>query len=178
MAGDQPNVGLHSRPAAAKKSAALSQNNQPTRRMGDPVHLRSDQRDPSLHSPLLSANRWRSLMFALAGCRYMFRYQKNTRIQLLATLLALVLAAWLAVSPVEWALIIIAASMVWLAEFFNAALEAAVNLAVADLHPMARVAKDVAAAAVLLAALTALAIGMLVLAPPLLIKLRAVIGLT
>ena len=133
--------------------------------------------DPAAYSPFVSANRWRSLMYAIAGCRYMFRYQKNTRIQLLATLAVLLLAIWLEVSPNEWALIILATSMVWLAEFFNAAIEAAVNTAVSDFHPMARVAKDVAAASVLLAVLTSIAIGLIVLAPPFVERLQPALGI-
>ncbi len=140
-------------------------------------HANSAKHDPAAHSPVLSANRWRSLMHAIAGCRYMFRYQKNTRIQLLATFVVLLLTIWLEVSPNEWALLILATSMVWLAEFFNAAVEAAVNLAVSDLHPMARVAKDVAAASVLLAVLTSIAIGLIVLAPPLVKRLQPALGI-
>lgn len=137
----------------------------------------SPRRDPAAHSPLLSANRWRSLAYAIAGCRYMFRYQKNTRIQLLATLVVALLAIWLEVSPTEWALLILATSSVWLAEFFNAAVEAAVNIAVSDIHPMARVAKDVAAASVLLAVLTSIAIGLIVLAPPFVQRFQPVPGM-
>ena len=134
--------------------------------------------DPAAHSPVVSANRWRSFMYAIAGCRYMFRYQKNTRIQLLATFVVVLLAFWLEVSPKEWALLILATGMVWLAEFFNAAVEAAVNLAVSDFHPMARVAKDVAAASVLLAVLTSIAIGLIVLAPPLVKRLQPALGIS
>ena len=134
--------------------------------------------DPAAHSPVVSANRWRSFMYAIAGCRYMLRYQKNTRIQLLATFIVVLLAFWLEVSPKEWALLILATAMVWLAEFFNAAVEAAVNLAVSDFHPMARVAKDVAAASVLLAVLTSIAIGLIVLAPPLVKRLQPALGIS
>ncbi len=140
-------------------------------------HSDSTRLDPAAHSPIVSANRRRSLMYAIAGCRYMFRYQKNTRIQLLATFLVLLLAIWLEVGPKEWALLILATSMVWLAEFFNAAVEAAVNLAVSDFHPMARVAKDVAAASVLLAVLTSIAIGLIVLAPPFVKMLQPALGI-
>lgn len=139
-------------------------------------HPDSARRDPAAHSPLVSANRRRSLMYAVAGCRYMIRYQKNTRVLLLATCVVLLLSIWLEVSPSEGALLILATSLVWLAEFFNAAVEAAVNLAVSDYHPMARAAKDVAAASVLLAALTSIAIGLIVLAPPLVNRLQPALG--
>lgn len=135
-------------------------------------HSDAARLDPAQHSPVVSANRWHSFRYALAGCRYMLRYQKNTRIQLLATLVVLSLALWLDVEPTGWALIIIVISMVWLAEFINAAIEAAVNLSCSDYHPIAKVAKDVAAASVLLATVTSIAIGLIVLGPPLAQKLQ------
>ena len=140
-------------------------------------HSDSTRLDPAAHSPVVSASRWRSLMYAIAGCGYMFRYQKNTRILLLATFLVLLVTIWLEVNPIEGALLLLATGMVWQAEFFNAAIEAAVNLAVSDLHPMARVAKDVAAASVLLTALTSIAIGLIVLGPPLVNRLHLVLGI-
>lgn len=58
-----------------------------------------------------------------------------------------------------------------MAEFLNAAVEAAINLASAELHPMAKVGKDVASAAVLLGAVASILIGLLILGPPLIEKL-------
>jgi diacylglycerol kinase len=58
-----------------------------------------------------------------------------------------------------------------MAEFMNAAVEAVVNLATDEWHPMAKVAKDVAAAAVLLGVVAAVLVGLLVLGPPLLLRL-------
>jgi diacylglycerol kinase len=56
---------------------------------------------------------------------------------------------------------------VWTAEFVNTALEAVVDLATEEQHPLAKVGKDVGAAAVLIAALTSIVIGLLVLGPKL-----------
>jgi len=64
--------------------------------------------------------------------------------------------------------------MVWMAEFINAAVEATVNLYTSDYHPMAKVAKDVAAATVLLGVVAAVLVGLLILGPPLLVKLNLV----
>ena len=127
--------------------------------------------DPSQYSPATSPDRAVSFAYAAAGCAYMLRHQKNTRIMSAATLAVLALSAWLGIEPDQWAIIILALGSVWVTEFINAAIEAAVNITVNDLHPMAKVAKDVAAAAVLLAAMVALAIGCLVLGPPLLQRL-------
>ena len=128
--------------------------------------------DPSKYSAVTSNNRMNSLMFALSGCLYMLRYQKNTRIMALASILALILALWLQVAATQLAVVLLSVSAVWIAEFINAAVEAVVNVATADCHPMAKVAKDIAAAAVLVAALWSVPIGVLILGPPLLEKLQ------
>jgi len=127
--------------------------------------------DPDEYSPITSTNRVNSLGYALAGWIYMLRRQKNTRIQAAASLIVMPLALWLEVSFVEMAIIILSITMVWMAEFLNAAVEAAVNLATQELHPMAKVGKDVASAAVLLGVVASVLIGLLILGPPLVEKL-------
>ena len=68
----------------------------------------------------------------------------------------------------SWALILLAIAMVWIAEFLNTALEAVVDLATNHQHhELARVGKDVGAAAVLIAAVSSVIIGLLILGPPL-----------
>ncbi len=128
--------------------------------------------DPAAYSAQTSPDRFHSLGFALAGCLYMLRHQKNSRIMALATGMVLPLAFWLGLPATSWAILLLATASVWITEFVNAAIEAAVNRAGKDYHPMSRVAKDVAAAAVLLSALTALLIGLLLLGPPLLDRLQ------
>ncbi|MYD11557.1 MAG: diacylglycerol kinase family protein [Chloroflexi bacterium] len=129
--------------------------------------------DPAQHSWSSSESRWRSFTYALAGIVYMLRFQANTRIMAAATV-ALLIAAWQAdIDAPGWAVLILAAALVWIAEFINAAVEAATNIAAPEYHPLAKVAKDVAAGAVLLASLTALLVGALILAPPLLDKLSS-----
>jgi diacylglycerol kinase len=58
-------------------------------------------------------------------------------------------------------------ALVWAAEFFNTAIEAVVDLASPMQHPLAAVGKDVGAAAVLIAALASVGVGLLILGPPL-----------
>jgi diacylglycerol kinase len=62
-------------------------------------------------------------------------------------------------------------ALVWTAEFINSALEAVVDLASPQNHPLAKVGKDVGAAAVLIAALTSVLVGLLILGPPLIEKI-------
>lgn len=126
--------------------------------------------DPDDYSPITSRNRVVSLGYALAGWLYMLRWQRNTRLQAVASILIMGLSLWLQLSFLELAIIILTITLVWMAEFINAAVEAVVNLASPELHPMAKVAKDVAAAAVLLGVVASILIGALLLGPPLLLK--------
>lgn len=127
--------------------------------------------DPDQYSPITSHNRVVSLGYALAGWLYMLRRQKNTRIQAVASVLVMIVAFWLQIDVLKWAILILTITIVWMAEFLNAAVEAAINLASQELHPMAKVGKDVASAAVLLGVVASIFIGLLLLGPPLLLKL-------
>jgi len=127
--------------------------------------------NPDAYSVKTSPNRLKSLGYALAGWLYMLRWQKNVRIQAFASLTVAILAVWLQIDFYGIALIVLVVTMVWMAEFLNAAVEAVVNLATEEWHPMAKVGKDVASAAVLLAVVAAVIVGMLVLGPPLLGRL-------
>src|SRR5215471_19301389 len=105
----------------------------------------------------------------------MLRYQKNVRIQAIATIVVFAVGLWLQLPPISWAILIMMITMNWMAEFFNAALEAVVNLASPEIHPMARVAKDVAAATALLTAVASLIVGALVMGPPLLERIAQIL---
>ena len=83
----------------------------------------------------------------------------------MATVLVIAASLLLKLPRVDWFLIIAAIVGVWVAEALNTALEALANAAVPDLHPLVRNAKDVAAGAVLLAALGAVVIGAMVFIP-------------
>jgi len=124
--------------------------------------------NPDHFSPIISKSRLASFRYALAGWLYVMRYQKNVRIQAVATLAVFAVGLWLGLQPMDWALLIIMITLNWMAEFLNAAIEAVVNLASPDLHPMARVSKDVAAATSLLTAVASVIVGALVMGPPLL----------
>jgi diacylglycerol kinase len=130
--------------------------------------------NPDDHSMITSPNRMKSLGYAIAGWLYMLRHQKNTRIQSVASISILIVGLWLGINTIEWAILILTITIVWMAEFINAAVEATVNLSTSDYHPMAKVAKDVASAAVLLGVVATVLIGLLILAPPLLEKLNLV----
>ncbi|MCA9940545.1 MAG: diacylglycerol kinase family protein [Anaerolineales bacterium] len=112
-------------------------------------------------------SRARSFRYAFQGWAYVLRTQHNTWIHALASVSVLALAFWLRLSRGDWAILLLTIMAVWVAEFFNTALEAVVDMAMPRPHPLAKIAKDVAAAAVLVAAVGAVLIGLLILGPPL-----------
>ena len=121
-------------------------------------------------------SRAKSFQHAFAGLWHVLRTQHNAWIHAAASLLVVLVCAWLDLTRQEWALIVLAIVLVWTAEFLNTALEAVVDLASQHAqHELARVSKDVGAAAVLIAAAGSLVIGVLVLGPPLWQHINALI---
>ena len=120
------------------------------------------------------SSRFRSFRYAFEGIGYVFRTQKNAQIHLIIVIVVLALALWLAIPLNEIALILLTIGVVLGAEFINTALEASVDLISPGHHPLAKITKDVGAAAVLLLAIIAVAIGILILGPPLLEKLKLI----
>jgi len=116
-------------------------------------------------------SRIRSFKYAFEGWWYVLRTQQNAWIHALASVLVVLVSVWLQISRLEWALIILAIAIVWVSEFINTAIESVVDLVTENQHPLAKASKDVGAAAVLISALTAILIGLLVIGPPLWIKL-------
>ncbi len=118
-------------------------------------------------------SRINSFKNALIGWWHVIRTQKNAWIHAVATILTLLFALWLQIPLRDLAVLILTIAIVWTAEFLNTALEVVVDLASPSLHPLAKVGKDVGAASVLIAAVSAVVIGFLVLGPPLLLKIKA-----
>jgi diacylglycerol kinase len=112
----------------------------------------------------------RSFYFAFAGLGFLFRTQRNARIHVIAGAIACALGWWLRITRVEWAIVVLTVASVLILEGLNTAIEAAVDLASPKVHPLAKVAKDIAAGMVLIAALAAIVIGFIIFGPPLLKK--------
>lgn len=106
--------------------------------------------------------------FAYEGIMYCIRTQRNFRIELGMAVVALSLSLWLKTGI---AAIVACIVSVLVLEMLNTAIEAVVDLVTEEYHPLARIAKDVAAGAVLVASLGAALIGAVTLIPPLLEKL-------
>ena len=106
-----------------------------------------------------------SFGFALQGLITFFKTQHNAWIHLLASVVVITMGFVLNVDRAEWCLLIIAIGFVFVAEMINTAIEFLTDLVSPQFHPTAKKVKDVAAGAVLIAALSAVAIGLIVFLP-------------
>ncbi len=111
------------------------------------------------------AGRARSFRSALAGMRVMVVSQRNAWIHVAATIAVVALGLYLGLSATQWALVTVAVASVWTAEAINTALELLADAVASEFNPLIGKAKDVAAGAVLIAAIGAAAIGLLVFVP-------------
>ena len=103
--------------------------------------------------------------YAFGGLWYTLRTQRNAKAHAIIATLALIMGIVLHISPVEFAMIFVAITGVFIAEMFNTVIELCVDLAKPEYHPLAKIAKDVAAGAVLLNAILAAIIGLLIFCP-------------
>ena len=107
----------------------------------------------------------RSFGHAFRGIGILLRTQANARIHAVATVLVVGAGFWFGISRGEWCAVAAVTGLVWAAEGMNTAIETVVDLVSPEPHPLAGRAKDVAAGAVLCAALAALVIGLLIFGP-------------
>jgi diacylglycerol kinase len=111
------------------------------------------------------AARIASFGYAFKGIATLIRTQPNAWIHLLATLVVIASGILLHVTTGEWAMLLLTMAIVWVAEALNTAIEHVVDLASPDHHPLAGKAKDIAAGAVLLAAIFAAGVASFIFLP-------------
>jgi diacylglycerol kinase (ATP) len=103
-----------------------------------------------------------SFNYAFEGIIHVLRTQRNMRIHFLVAVVVLVAALAINVNRLELIALLLAIAFVLIAEMLNTAIEGAIDVATTSFDPMAKLAKDIAAGAVLIATINALAIGYLV----------------
>ena len=122
--------------------------------------------DSSALPTTASRKRFRSsLRYAWSGVYYAVRSQRHVRFHLGAAVVVLVAGGLVGVAPVELAVLLVAITLVLTAELCNTAAEAIVDLVSPERHPLAKVAKDVAAGAVLVSAGGAVLVGLAIFLP-------------
>ncbi len=109
--------------------------------------------------------RLKSFTYAFAGLKVLFSEEHNSRIHLFATVCAIVVGIWLKISLLEWVAVAFAVGLVFSGEIFNSAVEDLSDVVCPERDERIRKVKDLAAAAVLVNAITAFVIGLLVFLP-------------
>lgn len=107
----------------------------------------------------------KSFYYAIKGVLYVFFTQRNMKIHIIAALLVCLLGFFLEISRLEWVIIIICIFLVLITEIINTAIEKTVDLVTREYHYLAKIAKNMAAAAVLLAAINAIIIAFIIFGP-------------
>jgi len=105
-----------------------------------------------------------SFNFAIEGVIHVLRTQRNMRLHFAAAVAVIVVAVAVGASKIELSVLLISIAFVLVAEMINTAVEGAIDAATTSFDPMAKLAKDIAAGAVLIASVNAVAVGYLVFA--------------
>lgn len=109
----------------------------------------------------------RSFRFAWQGLIALFRFENNARFHLLAALVVVVSGWYLNLNSLEWLIVTILVSLVWMAEAFNTAIEKLADRITTDQDPIIGHAKDLAAGGVLMASIAAFIGGCIIFGPKL-----------
>lgn len=109
-----------------------------------------------------------SFRYAVSGIAHAFKTERHFKIHVTAALIVILFAYILSVTRIEWLFLLIVISSTITLELVNTAIENVVNLITAEHHPYAKAAKDIAAGAVLISAITSVIIGLIIFIPRLL----------
>jgi diacylglycerol kinase len=118
-----------------------------------------------------------SFRHAWNGFRYVVKTQRNMQIHLFSALVVIAVGLYLRLEWTRWAVLGLTIGFVLVSEMFNTVAEAALDAATPHYHPLVKVAKDVAAGAVLVTSLIAVIVGLLVIGPSLWSKIAEWLGL-
>ena len=117
-------------------------------------------------------SRLHSFKYAFNGLRLLLRNEHNSRIHLLAAIIAITMGFLLKINLLEWSVLIIVTGIVFLAELFNSSLESLSDIVDNEYNERIRDSKDYAAAAVLVAAIISILAGGIIFIPKLLDLLK------
>ena len=116
-------------------------------------------------NPWTMSARLKSFSYAFAGIKQFFTNEPHAKIHLMATVMVLCAGFYFRVNTIEAIALTITISLVWISEMINTAIEKAMDLVSREINPQIKLVKDVAAGAVLLAAICALIVGAIIFIP-------------
>ncbi|WP_165767880.1 diacylglycerol kinase family protein [Virgibacillus indicus] len=109
--------------------------------------------------------------YAWNGIKHVIRTERNFRFHLMAAILVIIAGIVFHISHVEWSLVMIVIGLVLILEMINTAIEKLIDYLKPEINPAAKIIKDISAAAVLISAITAAAIGLIIFIPKIIIIL-------
>ena len=104
----------------------------------------------------------KSFGYAFEGLKFAFKYEQNMLAHILATVLVVLFGIIFHISIIEWLFIVLVIGLVIATELINTSIEAAIDLTCPKIHPLAKIAKDTASAAVLVFAITAIIVAIII----------------
>ncbi|MDF3028827.1 MAG: diacylglycerol kinase [Fluviicola sp.] len=119
----------------------------------------------SKQKPFSISDRLKSFKYAFAGLKTLFVEEHNARIHLLAAVIVIVLGFVFKITLNEWISLIVVMALVFICELINTSLEAMADYASPEKHPQIKKVKDLAAASVLISAVSALLVGIIIFGP-------------
>lgn len=112
-------------------------------------------------------NRWKSFGYAYNGLRNLWKYEHNARIHSLAALVAICLGFVYKISSIEWLAVVLSIGFVFTTEIINTSIENMADFISLEKHPQIKIIKGLAAAAVLISAITSIVIALIIFLPKL-----------
>lgn len=123
-----------------------------------------------------NANRFQSLKYAVAGLLYVLVREQSIQFASVVTIIVIIVGLWLEIPVFYWAFLTLALGAIWITECLNTAIEAAIDLGTSEPHPLAKIGKDVASAAALVATIMFIIIVVLTLLPRIIDRLNNFTG--
>jgi len=111
--------------------------------------------------------RYKSILFAVTGIRSFFSKEVHGRLHLILALIAIILSLFCGLNALEWLFILLSLTLVFISEMFNTCIERIMDYMNKDYDPRIKIIKDIAAGAVLIAAVFAIIVAVVILLPKL-----------
>ncbi len=111
----------------------------------------------------------KSFVYAFNGIISAFKTEQNLLVHTIALIINIILMIAFKLNTIECALIVIVITIVFALEMVNTAIEYAIDMAMPEIHPLAKISKDVASGAVLIGSIGALIVGLIIYIPKILL---------
>jgi diacylglycerol kinase len=117
------------------------------------------------HKPFSVQSRLNSFVYAFAGIKDFIRYEPQALMHAIAAALVIFAGFYFKITTHEWLAVMFAIGLVVVAEMLNTAIEKLTDMVSPEIHPKAKVVKDLSAGAVLVASIVAAIIGLIIFLP-------------